>query len=226
MIHQNIRELRRISGMTQQEVADQVGVTRQAISSYEAGRTQPDLEMLERLAQVYHTDLLSVLYGSSREQRTRRVLKRVFGATLAGTWLLVLAASCLLLVLNRYFSFPSGMAEESFRTAVEFRFSLLELCSFLQGAAVAVAWAGCLMTGVLFSLLPSPLHPKNWIPACLLYFTGPFFCSVPLGLLDPVYTLPDYLLIAAGVTPPGLLLFVYILVFSQVQAFRTHKKSL
>lgn len=36
-IHQNLKELRKIAGMTQEEVARQVGLTRQAISSYEAG---------------------------------------------------------------------------------------------------------------------------------------------------------------------------------------------
>ena len=56
-IHQNLKELRKIAGITQEEVAQQVGLTRQAISSYEAGRTRPDLEMLGKLAALYQTDL-------------------------------------------------------------------------------------------------------------------------------------------------------------------------
>ena len=36
-INKNLRDLRQISGMTQEEVASRVGLTRQAISSYESG---------------------------------------------------------------------------------------------------------------------------------------------------------------------------------------------
>ena len=46
-ISQNLKDLRRLSGLTQEQVAEKVGLTRQAISSYESGRTQPDLDTLD-----------------------------------------------------------------------------------------------------------------------------------------------------------------------------------
>ena len=52
-INKNLRDVRQISGMTQEEVASRVGLTRQAISSYESGRTEPDLDMLIKLAGLY-----------------------------------------------------------------------------------------------------------------------------------------------------------------------------
>ena len=36
-LHQNLKTLRQASGLTQQQAADQVGLTRQAISNYERG---------------------------------------------------------------------------------------------------------------------------------------------------------------------------------------------
>ena len=45
-----IRVLREKQGLTQQELADRLQVTRQTVSNYEIGRSQPDLEMLEQLA--------------------------------------------------------------------------------------------------------------------------------------------------------------------------------
>ena len=45
-IHQNLRQLRQMTGLTQQQAAEQAGITRQALSGYESGRRQPDLEML------------------------------------------------------------------------------------------------------------------------------------------------------------------------------------
>ena len=62
-VHQNLRDLRQISGLTQEEAASRVGLTRQAISGYESGRRQPDMDMLLKLAELYHTDLLGVVYG-------------------------------------------------------------------------------------------------------------------------------------------------------------------
>ena len=40
-IHQNLRQLRQLRGLTQEHVATQLGLTRQALSSYESGRTRP-----------------------------------------------------------------------------------------------------------------------------------------------------------------------------------------
>ena len=83
-IHQNLKTLRQASGLTQQQAADRVGLTSQAISNYERGRTRPDVELLARLAEVYGADLPAVLYGCSREQRLLRVLKTAVTVLLAG----------------------------------------------------------------------------------------------------------------------------------------------
>ena len=71
-IHQTLRQLRQMTGLPQQQAAEQAGITRQALSGYESGRRQPDLEMLERLANLYHTDLMAILYGSTRQQKLTR----------------------------------------------------------------------------------------------------------------------------------------------------------
>lgn len=52
-----IATLRKRRGMSQEELANQLGVTRQAISNWERGMTQPDLEMLMKLAAIFETDL-------------------------------------------------------------------------------------------------------------------------------------------------------------------------
>ena len=42
-----------------------MGLTRQAVSSHESGRTQPDLETLARYGEVYGVSLQEILYGGS-----------------------------------------------------------------------------------------------------------------------------------------------------------------
>ena len=51
-----LRELIELSNMTQQEVADKVGVQRQTVSLYTKGKALPDISTLARLADVFHVD--------------------------------------------------------------------------------------------------------------------------------------------------------------------------
>lgn len=55
-----IREQRRACGLSQEKVAEFVGVSRQAVAKWEAGQSAPSTENLFRLAELFHTstDLL------------------------------------------------------------------------------------------------------------------------------------------------------------------------
>ncbi|MBO5797324.1 MAG: helix-turn-helix transcriptional regulator [Clostridia bacterium] len=50
---QRLRALRAASGMTQQELADHLGLTRSAYAYYETGATRPPLKTLQRIAAEY-----------------------------------------------------------------------------------------------------------------------------------------------------------------------------
>lgn len=52
-----IRALRARSEMTQQELADQVGVTRQTVVAIEANKYSPSLEVAFRIARVFDVPL-------------------------------------------------------------------------------------------------------------------------------------------------------------------------
>ena len=62
-IGKNIRQLRIQKNMTQDELAKKLFVTRQTVSNYETGKSKPDVEMLERIAQMLDTDIQTVIYG-------------------------------------------------------------------------------------------------------------------------------------------------------------------
>ena len=57
MFKDNIVNLRKINDMTQEELAEKVGVTRQAIAKWEAGETVPDLDKCRLLAAVFGVSL-------------------------------------------------------------------------------------------------------------------------------------------------------------------------
>lgn len=62
-IGKNIRDLREAAGLTQEELARRLFVTRQTVSNYELGRSRPDLDMLLRIAEELKADVNTVLYG-------------------------------------------------------------------------------------------------------------------------------------------------------------------
>lgn len=59
-------DLRTRNGLTQEELAQRVFVTRQAVSRWESGETTPNVETLKRLSQVFDVSI-NTLLGSPRQ---------------------------------------------------------------------------------------------------------------------------------------------------------------
>ena len=83
----NLRRLRVRAGLTQDALAGMLHVTRQTVSSWEIGRTEPDLDTLLALAEALHCDATELIYGVKRngyQQYQRRwiVCSMVCGAVL------------------------------------------------------------------------------------------------------------------------------------------------
>lgn len=75
-IHQSLKQCRLRRGLTQEQAAEQLHTTRQTISSYETGRTQPDLDALTRLAGLYGVSVERLLYGDREETGRLRLRRR------------------------------------------------------------------------------------------------------------------------------------------------------
>lgn len=67
MLNENIKNLRKNKGYTQEELANKLNVVRQTISKWEKGYSVPDAELLKKLAEMLDTDV-SQLLGSTIEQ--------------------------------------------------------------------------------------------------------------------------------------------------------------
>ena len=67
MLNENIKNLRKNKGYTQEELANKLNVVRQTISKWEKGYSVPDAEMLKKLAEIFDTNV-SQLLGCTIEQ--------------------------------------------------------------------------------------------------------------------------------------------------------------
>ncbi len=72
-IGQRIKELRKKNDLTQEKLADLLGVTYQSVSKWECGTTMPDLAMIVPLARVLHVSADELLGMKPVEQDERKV---------------------------------------------------------------------------------------------------------------------------------------------------------
>ena len=61
-----LQELRKKHGLTQDELAEKVFVTRQAVSRWESGDTTPNVDTLKLLSRLYDVSI-NTLLGSPRQ---------------------------------------------------------------------------------------------------------------------------------------------------------------
>ena len=73
----SIKKLREEKGMTQDALAERLNVTRQAVSNWETGKTQPDIETLTHLAEIFNVSVERIIYGSERKERIVHVNRNI-----------------------------------------------------------------------------------------------------------------------------------------------------
>ncbi|WKZ98187.1 helix-turn-helix domain-containing protein [Lactobacillus delbrueckii] len=77
MIGKYLRDLRRRRGMSQQELALALGVSKQTISNWEVGRKVPRMKAVDKIANIFGVSRNSILAGlpvEMLEQEYRRVV--------------------------------------------------------------------------------------------------------------------------------------------------------
>lgn len=64
MLH--LKEYRKKKNLKQADVANELGISRQAYSHYEVGKRQPDYEILLKLAELYDTSVEALITGEEK----------------------------------------------------------------------------------------------------------------------------------------------------------------
>ena len=64
----NLRELRKRNGLSQEELAEKLGVSRQAVSKWENGSGYPELDKLMVLCDLFHCTMDALLKGDVKER--------------------------------------------------------------------------------------------------------------------------------------------------------------
>ena len=86
MINMNLRVLRKRCKLTQEEVAEKIGVSRQAVQKWEAGESVPDLHTGAALAKLYNVTLETLVQDvdEAQAQKLPPKGKHIFGFVTVG----------------------------------------------------------------------------------------------------------------------------------------------
>lgn len=218
-IHENLKRLRIARGLTQREVAEKLFLTRQAISSYESGRTQPDIDTLKRFAQLYDVDITSVLYGDVKTLRRQKLLH----VTSIITWIILflgsLASSVPVWIANHYFVAQNGASFDSVSSIVETRFALLDAHEFFDSFSGASFFVMAIALLVLTAGMEPPIKAKAKLKFLAVLLIGCAAAVLPWMLSDPFYGFWDYCIV-----PVRNLLFAALIFGLSFAGERMHRK--
>ena len=67
MFKENLISLRKMKGLSQEELAEQMNISRQTLSKYETGESLPDIEKCKQLASIFGVSLDDLVNYESRD---------------------------------------------------------------------------------------------------------------------------------------------------------------
>ncbi len=74
-ISQNIKYLRQLKGLSQEQLAEELHVTRSRIGGYEEARNEPPIDLLIRLSEFFHIAIDALIKGDLRKTNLEGLMK-------------------------------------------------------------------------------------------------------------------------------------------------------
>ena len=87
MFAENLIELRKLNNLSQEELAEKLGVTRQTISKYETGESLPDIEKCALMADIFEVSVDDMINYDKKENMGLNIApkgKHIFGMVKVG----------------------------------------------------------------------------------------------------------------------------------------------
>lgn len=125
-LHDNLKDVRNRVGMSQEFVADQLGISRQAVTKWELGQSKPSAKNLQALAELYHVSSEELL--SNSQQKGPNLILR----TNLTKWAIIFQSAFLYSCTQEIFQLrhPTKYPDKGFyRGALTFSLILLVLAS-------------------------------------------------------------------------------------------------
>lgn len=186
-----LKELRKEHGLTQEQLAEKLGVTNRTVSRWETGNNMPDLDILIELSEFYQIDIKELLNGERKTAeikmdnteivrqvaeyttiRESHLMRKVFATVVSG----VAAVGGLFYTTLKFFSDVTGSSIVLLSLVVAFLIYNIAMQAFRENRS-DVGYRLTLTGGFLATILSSILI------LCLFFGDGSYHNYGLLGIL-------------------------------------------
>ena len=213
---ENLQFLRAREGITQEQLAERMDVSRQSVSKWESGASFPEMDTLLKLCDMFHTDMDTLLRGSVEQSLSEDTAgydrfmtsyaRKVAGsvsAIIAGAALMILldlrigdisgAVFMLVVAIVAVVLVASGMEEDNFRKqhpVITDFYTEKQKADFRRRYIWYIAGGvGAILCGVVLMILVFSVIPEREPYESM---AGAFFILIYGGMLEDKYNIPKY----------------------------------
>ena len=192
-IHEHLKELRIAKGLTQDEVADKIGLTRQAISGYESGKRQPGIDILMQLSALYEVDIETIVYGQKDAPKQKSAVKYL-AIIVAAVFLCLQLLSGLLLTLA-YILYPiePGHLPPNTIDILQNHIALTRYATAAEQIAFLLLHIGSLLVLAIDLTAKLSFSWKQKVIFFLLTLGASWSIAIFWGIVHPVFGLMEFI---------------------------------
>ena len=99
-ISYRIQSLRKNKGLSQEQIASKVGVSRQSVSKWESGVSMPDIENIIILSEIFEVSTDYILKG--KDPISNKIEKSIYSFQIALTFIFAISAAIVSFSANRF----------------------------------------------------------------------------------------------------------------------------
>ncbi len=217
-IHTTLKNIRIEKGMTQEQVADKIGLTRQAISAYESGKRQPGLDILMSLAEFYNVEIEEILYGTKKQNHNIIVKTTAIIFTLI--FLLLRTTSCLLTALA-FIKYPveEGLVTLPNYIVLEEHTNYIIASSTFNFFARVVILAGVTALFAMSFCLNTTYKSKHKLLYLFALVSAELISDVFWTIIHPVYPFINFLLDSFSNLWIPVCIIIFNIIISELMIF-------
>ncbi|MBD5516879.1 MAG: helix-turn-helix transcriptional regulator [Lachnospiraceae bacterium] len=118
-VGKNIRKIRKEKNLTQDELAEHLHCTRQTVSNYENGKSEPGIDLLIEIAGVLEVEVNDLIYGFKKKENRRK--QKVVSAIVLASAIIMLIVIARLKPVADYYAWQRLILAPGFLLNMTFR---------------------------------------------------------------------------------------------------------
>jgi len=177
----NIKRHRTKLKLTQQQLADRLSVSRQTITSYESGRTEPDIAAMEKLAEIFDITVDELIGKTYSANSVYSDYKSVFAVGIALNTIMFIR-NMLFYIREKFFYVEPGAVSEEMQKPLAIRFAIYDIINIIDRYFPAIFIIGVFFI-VLFLVKSNKKYKLTHLISIVLILIITFVINIEFSIL-------------------------------------------